>query len=28
MNAQVVMKIPLDLRASNGPLDWYLVQLR
>ncbi len=27
MNAQVVKKIPLDLRASTGPLDWYLVKL-
>jgi hypothetical protein len=27
MNAQVVAKIPLDLRASTGPLDWYLVRL-
>ena len=27
MNAQVVQKIPLDLRASSGPLDWYLVRL-
>jgi len=28
MNAQVVQKIPLNLRASKGALDWYLVQLR
>jgi len=28
MNAQVVQKIPLNLRASRGALDWYLVQLR
>jgi hypothetical protein len=27
MNAQVVWKIPLNLRASSGPLDWYLVKL-
>jgi len=27
MNAQVVQKIPLNLRASRGPLDWYLVKL-
>ena len=27
MNAQVVQKIPLDLRASRGPRDWYLVKL-
>ena len=27
MNAQVVKKVPLDLRASTGPLDWYLVKL-
>jgi hypothetical protein len=27
MNAQVVQKIPLNLRASVGPLDWYLVKL-
>ena len=27
MNARVVKKIPLDLRASSGPLDWYLVKL-
>jgi hypothetical protein len=27
MNAQVVRKIPLNLRASTGPLDWYLVRL-
>ena len=27
MNAQVVWKIPLCLRASTGPLDWYLVKL-
>ena len=28
MNAQVVWKIPLNLRASRGALDWYLVKLR
>jgi hypothetical protein len=28
MNAQVVQKIPLNLRASKGALDCYLVQLR
>jgi hypothetical protein len=27
MNAQVVKKIPLDLRASSGPLVWDLVKL-
>jgi hypothetical protein len=27
INAQVVWKMPLDLRASTGPLDWYLVKL-
>jgi hypothetical protein len=27
MNAQVVWKIPLNLRASRGSLDWYLVKL-
>jgi hypothetical protein len=27
MNAQVIKKIPLNLRASSGPLDWYLVKL-
>ena len=27
MNARVVQKIPLDLRASRGPRDWYLVKL-
>ncbi len=27
MNAQVVRKIPLNLRASRGPLDWYLIKL-
>ncbi|HSY74308.1 MAG TPA: hypothetical protein VK810_02465 [Dongiaceae bacterium] len=27
MNAQVVQKIPLTLRASQGPVDWYLVKL-
>jgi len=27
MNAQVVRKIPLNLRASHGALDWYLVRL-
>jgi hypothetical protein len=28
MNARVVQKIPLNLRASRGELDWYLVQLQ
>jgi len=27
MNAQVVRKIPLNLRASRGPMDWYLIKL-
>lgn len=27
MNGSVVEKISLDLRASTGPLDWYLVKL-
>lgn len=27
MNAQVVQRIPLNMRASRGPLDWYLVKL-
>lgn len=27
MNAQVVQKFQLNLRASFGPLDWYLVKL-
>ncbi len=27
MNAQVVQKIPLQLLAAKGPLDWYLVKL-
>jgi hypothetical protein len=27
MNAQVVQKIPLQLRAASGPRDWYLVKL-
>ena len=27
VNAQVVWKMPLNLRASSGPLDWYLVKL-
>ena len=27
MNAQIVAKIPLNLRAAAGPLDWYLVRL-
>jgi hypothetical protein len=27
MDAQVVRKIPLNLRASQGPMDWYLVKL-
>jgi hypothetical protein len=28
MNARVIQKIPLNLRASSGPLDWYLVKLQ
>jgi hypothetical protein len=28
MNAQVVRKIPLNLRASTGSRDWYLVKLQ
>ena len=28
MNAEVIQKISLNLRASAGPLDWYLVKLR
>ena len=27
MNAQIIQKIPLNLRASRGVLDWYLVKL-
>jgi hypothetical protein len=27
MNASVVWKLPLNLRAARGPLDWYLVKL-
>jgi hypothetical protein len=27
MNAEVVRKIPLNLRAARGALDWYLVKL-
>ncbi len=27
MNAQVIQTIPLNLRASSGPLDWYLIKL-
>ncbi len=27
MNAKVVNKISLNLRASSGPLDWYLIRL-
>jgi hypothetical protein len=27
MNAHVVQKIPLELRASAGPLEWWLVRL-
>jgi len=27
MNAQIVQTIPLNLRASVGPTDWYLVRL-
>jgi hypothetical protein len=28
MNAEVVQKIPLNLRASDGVRDWYLIQLQ
>ena len=28
MNAQVVATIPLELRASTGAVDWYLVKLQ
>ena len=28
MNAEVIRVIPLDLRASVGPRDWYLVKLQ
>ena len=28
MNAEVIRVIPLDLRASVGPRDWYLVKFR
>lgn len=28
MNAQVIQTVPLDLRASSGALDWYLVKLQ
>jgi hypothetical protein len=28
MNAQIVRKITLELRAAAGPRDWYLVKLR
>jgi hypothetical protein len=27
MNATIVQKIPLNLRAAVGPLDWYLIRL-
>jgi hypothetical protein len=27
MNAQVVQKIELNLRAANGASDWYLIKL-
>jgi len=27
MNAQAIQKVPLDLRASVGPRDWYLAKL-
>jgi hypothetical protein len=27
MNAKVVNKVSLNLRASSGPLDWYLIRL-
>ncbi len=27
MNASVVQKIPLNLRAADGPIDWYLIKL-
>jgi hypothetical protein len=27
MNAQVVQKVPLTLRAAVGTTDWYLVKL-
>jgi len=27
MNAQTIQKIPLDLKASIGTVDWYLVRL-
>ena len=28
MNAQVIQTLPLNLRASRGALDWYLVKLQ
>ena len=28
MDVQVVKKIPLNLRAAQGPRDWYLVKLQ
>jgi len=28
MNAQVIQTMPLNLRASRGALDWYLVKLQ
>ena len=27
VNARVIQKLPLNLRASRGPLEWYLVKL-
>jgi hypothetical protein len=27
MNARVITKLPLNLRASTGPADWYLIRL-
>ena len=27
MNARVITKLPLNLRASTGPAEWYLVRL-
>lgn len=28
MNAQVIQTIPLNLRASRGAMDWYLIKLQ
>jgi hypothetical protein len=28
MNAKVIQKIPLNLRAAVGVMDWYLIQLQ